>query len=466
MYDYDVLIIGSGPAGEKAAIQAAKLGKKVGLIEKNVRLGGVCIHTGTLPSKTLRETVLYISSIQDRGVYGVSCSINKDITISELMYRKNIVIKKDEEVVFDNLYRNNIDVFQGKGSFEDEHTLNVRTEKGTSLQLTGEKIVIATGSKPDRPSFIPFDAENIYDSSTIINLDRIPKSMIILGGGVIGCEYACIFAHLGIRVTIVDRRAALLKFIGREFSDAIAYYMRKAGITLLLNKEAEKVESIENNKVQVTLSGGKVINAETLLYAIKRIGDTDFLNLDKINLKTDNRGHIKVNEHYQTDIPHIYAVGDVIGFPSLASTSMNQGRLAMAHAFSTDKIKDLNQILPFGIYTIPEISIVGETEKSLSEKGIPYEVGTAYYSEIARGLIIGDYKGILKIVFHPETLEILGVHIMGNSAAELIHVAQAAMSFKATIDYFINTVFNVPTLTEAYKVAALNGRNKILESLS
>lgn len=464
MYEYDVLIIGSGPAGEKAAIQAAKLGKKAGLIEKNIRLGGVCIHTGTLPSKTLRETVLYISSIRDRGVYGVSCSVNKDITISELMYRKNIVIKKDEEVVSDNLYRNNIDVFQGIGSFEDEHTLNVKTQKGTNLQLTGEYIVVATGSKPDRPSHIPFEKENIYDSSTIINLDHIPKSMIILGGGVIGCEYACIFAHLGIRVTIIDPRAALLKFVGREFSDAIAYYMRKAGITLLLKQEAEKVEINDDGKIKVTSSGGKEINAETLLYTVKRIGDTDFLNLDKIKLSTDERGHIKVNENYQTGIPHIFAVGDVIGFPSLASTSMNQGRMAMAHAFSTERIKELNQILPFGIYTIPEISIVGETEKSLSEKGIPYEVGTAYYSEISRGLIIGDYKGILKIIFHPETLEILGTHIMGSSASDLIHVAQAAMSFKATLRYFIDTVFNVPTLTEAYKVAALNGYNKVLES--
>jgi NAD(P) transhydrogenase len=290
--------------------------------------------------------------------------------------------------------------------------------------------------------------------------------MIILGGGVIGCEYACIFAHLGIRVTLVDNRPALLKFIGREFSDAIAYHMRKAGITLHLAKEIENVELKDKKNVIVKLQNGKVLNAETLFYAVKRIGDTDSLNLSKINLNTDKRGHLKVNDKFQTKIPHIYAVGDVIGFPSLASTSMNQGRLAMYHVFSNDNLQDLNQILPFGIYTIPEISIVGETEKSLSEKNIPYEIGTAYYSEIARGLIIGDYQGILKIVFHPETLEILGVHIMGNNASELIHVAQTVMAFKGNLHYFIDTVFNVPTLSEAYKVAALNGYNKILESKS
>ena len=462
MYDYDVLIIGSGPAGEKAAIQAAKLGKKTGLIEKNARLGGVCIHTGTLPSKTLRETVINLSMLKSRAMHSFNFDIDEYLNIDELMYRKNIVIQKDEEVVRDQLYRNNIDVFNGAGTFIDEHTLIIEGGENKSSKISAEFIVIATGSKPYHPPDIPFDSDNVFDSTTILNIKKIPKSIAVIGGGVIGSEYACIFANLDVKVILIDSRNRLLRFLDSEFSDSLAVHMMKSNIDLHLGAQVEKWEFKEKNNIQITLDNGNRLTADIMLYAAKRTGDIEDLNLAAVNIKPDERGLLKVNKNYQTEIPNIYAVGDVIGFPSLASTSMDQGRLAMKHAFENVTTCELNPLLPFGIYTIPEISYVGETEQSLKEKNIPYGIGLAFYNEIARGLIIGDYEGMLKILFHLESREVLGVHIIGYQASELIHLGQTVMSLHGKLDYFIDTVFNFPTLTEAYKIAALYGYNRYL----
>jgi NAD(P) transhydrogenase len=461
MLKYDLLVIGSGPAGEKAAVQAAKLHKTVAIIEKGWLVGGVCVHTGTLPSKTLRETVLYYSRLKHRSVYGIQTYLRQDISIQELMYRKEQVIQSELDVIEGHLFRNNIEVIQGTAGFVDAHTLDVELPDGRHAEFLAEVIVIATGTRPRRPPEIPFDDRTVYDGETILNLDLIPRTMSVVGGGVIGCEYASIFAHLGIKITLFDSRPQILGNLDTELVESLQYQMRKSGIILHLNESVEKVEIGDDNQVIIKCQSGKVIKSDKLLYTVGRIGNTDHLGLEKIGIKPTNRGLIPVNEYFQTALPHIYAAGDVIGAPMLASVSQDQGRLAMVHAFGVADSSSLNRLLPYALYTIPEVSIVGETEESLTKKNVPYEIGHAFYREVSRGQIIGEPDGMIKLLFHLDTLELLGVHIIGNSASELIHIGQAVMSFGGKITFFIDTVFNYPTLAEAYKIAALNGINRL-----
>jgi len=456
---YDLIVIGSGPAGEKAAVQAAKLRKNVAVIESRGVVGGVCVHTGTLPSKTLRETVLYISGLKQRSAYGVVCSLKNNVTVGELMYRTETVIQNELEIIQNKLSRNGINVIGGWGTIKSPNEIEVEVEGGDKIPIHTEAIVIATGSRPYRDPEVYFDDTHVFDGETILNLDRIPSSMIVVGGGVIGCEYACIFANLGVKITLIDSKDRLMPFLDYEISDTLTYLMRKNRMKVILGDRKEKIE-IKDDKVFLTTQSGRRIAADKILFATGRVGNTGHLGIDNIGVQTTKRGLIKVDEHFHTGVGKVYAVGDVIGFPSLASVSQDQGRLATRHAFGED-ITRLNALLPYGIYTIPEVSIVGETEESLSAKGMHYECGVARFYELARGQISGDHDGMLKLIFDPDTLKVMGVHVIGERAADMIHVGQAVISFGGTIEYFIDTVFNFPTMSEAYKVAALNGLNSM-----
>jgi NAD(P) transhydrogenase len=456
---YDLIVIGSGPAGEKAAIQGAKLRKKVAVIEARGVVGGVCVHTGTLPSKTLRETVLYLAGIKQRSVYGVVCNLKHNVTVGELMYRTEHVIQNELDVIQNKLARNGITVLGGMGKIISPTEVELRDGTETIRTLQTEAIVISSGSRPYRDPNIYFDDTHIFDGETILNLDLIPRSMIIVGGGVIGCEYACIFAHLGVKVTLVDSKERLLPFLDHEISDTLTFLMRKNRVKVILGDRMGKIK-IEDDRVHLTTASERTLVADKILLATGRIGNTANLGLEDVGIKTDKRGMIEVDENFYTGIAKIYAVGDVIGFPSLASVSMDQGRLSVLHALGK-KNSTLNTLLPYGIYTIPEVSIVGETEESLSDKGIPYETGVARFYELARGQISGDHDGVLKLVFCPKTKKLYGVHIIGERAADMIHIGQAVISFGGTIEYFVETVFNFPTMSEAYKTAALNGLNAL-----
>lgn len=459
MARYDLLVIGTGPAGQKAAVQAAKLGKKVGIIERKMVLGGVCINTGTIPSKSLREAVLYLSGFRQRSIYGGTYRLKKTITIEDLAFRANHVIKNEIQIVQDQMARNRIDMFFGTASFLDPHRLHIQTVRG-ALELTADFIVIAVGTEPARPSDVPFDDQAIIDTDGLLTLKRIPKSIVIVGGGVIGTEYASMLAALGIPVTLIDKRPRLLEFVDAEIIDALQRQMKELGVTLYHDEEVLAIKRNWDKSIQVSLRNNRPLRASTLMYAVGRVGASRSLNLEGIGLQPDTRGRLAVNEHLQTAIPHIYAAGDIIGFPALASTSMQQGRHAASHAFGySDRTDTL--LLPYGIYAIPEISMVGRNEEELKHTQIPYAVGIARYKEIARGQLIGDETGMLKILFHRHTRHLLGVHVIGEGATELIHIGQAVMAFHGKVDYFIDTVFNYPTLAECYKVAALDGMNRL-----
>ncbi len=453
---FDLIVIGSGPAGENAAIAAARMNKSSIIIEKRSVQGGVCIHTGTIPSKTLRETVIYISGLRKRSVYGLMGGIKANVTVKELMYRKGQVIQQELDVIQQNMARHRIEVMQGTGTIVSNHIVCVENDSGGKENIEGETIIISTGTHSYHPEGIEFDKHFIYDAETIINIDTLPKSLTIIGGGVIGCEYACIFAHIGVKVTIIDKRDKLLTFLDNEIAEALVYLMRKFRINLVLGDDFEEIK-IENDQVVINTKGGKKITSDRALVTSGRHGNTKNLGLEKVGIETDKRGLIKVNDLYQTAVPNIFAVGDVIGFPSLASVSMDQGRIAAIHAFQKDDTSCINTLLPFGIYTIPEISMIGETEQTLSEAGQDYEIGIARYFELARGQIINDHDGMLKIIFNPISKQLLGVHIIGERATELVHIGQAVMTLGGTIDYFVDTVLNYPTLSEAYKVAAMDG---------
>ncbi len=463
-FDFDLLVIGSGPAGQRAAIQAAKLGKRAAIVERKTVVGGICINSGTIPSKTLREAVLYLSGYRQRGLYGESYTVKPDITMQDLLFRTEHVIRHELDVTRHQLGRNRVQLINAEASFVDPHTLRLNLLGQTGERtVTAANIVIATGTLATRAPNIPFDGETIFVSDDILSLKELPRTLAVIGGGVIGSEYASIFAALGVRVTLVDRQHRLLPFVDAEIIEALTYHLRDDRMTLWLGEAVSGIERMENSTgphVKIHLASGKQIVAEKALYSIGRTGATKSLNLEAAGLQADARGRLKVNEHYQTEVPHVYAAGDIIGFPSLASTSMEQGRLAACHAFGV-KAESAPSLFPYGIYTIPEISYVGRNEEELTAQNVPYEVGKAYYREIARGQIIGDTIGMLKLIFNRETRELLGVHIIGETASELVHIGQAVLTFGGKIDFFINNVFNYPTLAECYKTAAFDGVNRL-----
>ncbi len=462
MTHYDMLVIGSGPAGQRAAIQAAKLGKKVGIIERREVVGGICINTGTIPSKSLREAVMFLSGFRQRTIYGDSFRVKTDITLEDLSFRCHHVVKAEREIIQNQLVRNHVDFINGAASFIDPHRLSIR--HGTAImEYTADYVVIAVGTEPTRPPDVLFDGQTVIDSDGLLTLKQLPKSLTIVGGGVIGCEYACILATLGIPVVLVERRPRLLEFVDTEIIEALQYHMRNIGVTLRFNEEVVGIEKPSEREAILRLKSGKQIRTPLLLYSIGRIGATHQLGLASVGVQPDDRGRLVVNENFQTAVPHIYAVGDVVGFPSLASTSMQQGRHASCHAFGLP-CKTTRTLLPYGIYSIPEISTVGRNEEELTREGIPYEVGVARYREIARGQLIGDTVGMLKLLFHSQTRELLGVHCIGEGATELVHIGQAVIAFGGKLDYFVDNVFNYPTLAECYKVAALAALNRFSQA--
>lgn len=457
-FDYDVLVIGSGPGGQKAAIAAAKLGHRAAVIEKGHMVGGVCINTGTIPSKTLREAVLYLTGLNQRDMYGQNYRVKEDITVTDLLARTQHVIGREIEVIRSQLFRNGVDLLNGTGRFLDQHRVSVHSEQGERV-VSGAHIIIAVGTRPARPNSVDFSNSHILDSDGILTLDRIPRSLVVVGAGVIGIEYASMFAALGTRVTVVEQRDRMLDFCDSEIIEALKFHLRDLSVSF---RFGEKVASVEANAhgTVTTLVSGKRIPADTVMYSAGRQGATEDLDLEAAGLEADHRGRIAVDEFYRTPVPHIYAVGDVIGFPALAATSMEQGRLAAYHALD-EPVNSLVALQPIGIYTIPEISYCGQTEDELTGSAVPYEVGISRYRELARGQIIGDSYGMLKLLVSTETRRLLGVHVFGSQATELIHLGQAVMTAQGTVDQLVDTVFNYPTLSEAYKVAALDAVNKM-----
>lgn len=483
MRHFDLCVIGSGPAGQKAAIQAAKLGKSVCVIEKREVVGGASINTGTIPSKALREAILTQTSraVGLPGLGGVGGGAGaggaggeldfraaREATLSAIRASAQRVVQSEIAIVTRHLASNGIDLIAGAASFRDPHTVEVAAAHSTQM-VSADHFIIAVGTAPARPPGIPFDDVDIISSDELIRLPELPKSLIIVGGGVIGTEYASMLSVLGVRVTLIEGRNRILDFVDAELTEALQYHLRQTGMTLRLGEKVVKISRVPVPKgaraaagefAEATLESGKTLRADCLLYAVGRQGATDGLNLKAAGLEADDRGRIVVNARFQTAAAHIYACGDVIGFPALASTSMEQGRQAACHMFG-EACQTSEDLLPYGIYSIPEISMVGWTEERLTKEGVPYEAGIAQYKEIARGQLLGDEIGMLKLLIHQESHTLLGVHAIGTGATELIHIGQAVMAHKGTVEYFVNTVFNYPTLAECYKVAALNGLNKL-----
>lgn len=483
MYDYDLIILGSGPAGEKAGAQAAYFGYKVAIVEKEKVVGGAMVNTGTLPSKTLRETALFLDEYRHRNLYGIKLTMEKDIDMQKFMYREKEVVKNQINQVMNNIERHNIELIYGRGSIKDSHTVKIAGESGDRY-ITSRYIFIATGSFPHRPPDIPFDEKYIYDSDTILRMKDLPGSLIIIGGGVIGCEYASVFATLGIEIHLLDRRDRILPFVDEEICNALRTYMRKLGVNFYFREDYKKI-SVKEGSVEILTGSGITIRGDALLYVAGRDGASNDTGIKDLGIETTQYGHIKVNSNYQTKVPNIYAVGDVIGFPALASTSMEQGRLAACHAFNLKYKKPLTRLLPYGIYTVPEISMIGLTEKEAADMGIDYETGKAYYRENPRGQITGDSSGIIKLIFSasnqifPSNFKIpgsqqlsgneqllveqqlLGLHIIGEQAAEIVHTGLSCIYYHGTIDYFIQSVFNIPTLTDSFKYAAYDGLGRL-----
>ncbi len=459
MLNFDLIVIGSGPAGQRAAIQGAKSGKRVALVESREVLGGACINTGTIPSKTMREAVLHLSGFYYQNIYGINYRVKEKISMSDLSFRVQHVIKTEVDVTQAQLSRNGVEVLTGVASFVDPTHLRVVNSLG-QVELEAGNIIIATGTKPAVSAKVPLNGKTIVNSDQVLQMGEVPKTLIVVGGGVIGVEYTCMFAILGVRVILVEKRPRLLEFADSEIVEALSYHLRDHRVTMRMGEEVESVEEAAGGGVIANLQSKKKISGDALLYAVGRQGNVDELNLQAAGITSDSRGRIQVDPEYRTSQPHIYAAGDVIGFPSLASVSMEQGRLAAAHAFGL--VMHSNPAnYPYGIYTIPEISFIGKTEEQLTDEDVPYEVGVAYYREIARGQIRGDTTGRLKLIFHRETKELLGVHVIGEGASELLHIGQAVLILKGTVEYFVDTVFNYPTLAEAYKAAAFNGLNKL-----
>ncbi len=455
----DLAVIGSGPAGINGAIQAAKLGRRVALIEKEIVPGGNCLNSGTIPSKSLREAIIDLTRYNERSFYGSSCL--REVTIDDLNYRLTTVLEGERAVLLRQFKKNGIRFIQGKAEFDTPHKLLVSDDRGRYLyEVYAEKILISTGSEPRNPMHVPFDLDVILDSTRLLSIKRVPRTMVVLGGGVIGAEYASFFAALGTQVIVLDKRDRLLPGLDAEVGIHLQVGLKELGLEFFPHKVPQKIERI-GDRGKVSCEDGSIYEAEVILYALGREANVKGLRLEKCGLAVNERGYIPVGPHFETAQPHIYAGGDVIGFPALASTSMEQGRLAARHAFGQAS-RTFPNFFPLGIYTIPEISCCGYTEEELVQKGINYEVGRAYAYEIARSHIEGSsHLGLFKILFERETLEVLGIHIVGRGATEVIHIGQVAMSFDAELDYFVNQVFNYPTFAEGYRIAALNGLNKV-----
>ncbi|MGO9831248.1 MAG: Si-specific NAD(P)(+) transhydrogenase [Myxococcaceae bacterium] len=454
MAHYDLIVIGSGPAGEKGAAQAAYFKKKVALVEWRPVLGGAGANTGTLPSKTLRETALYLSGFRQRGLFGVEMNLSHRAGVRDLLFRERAVSQEESVRVQQNMHSHAVDVFQGKGRLLDPHTVVVR-RPGTEEKLTGDVVLVATGSRPLHPPLFPFGASGIYDSDTILQMEEVPHSLVVVGGGVIGCEYACTFAALGIPVTLVEPRSPLLNFLDSEMSQRLQERMSDLGVHFKLPDAVETVD-VEEGRITLGLKSGETLQSAAVLVAMGRSSNSRHLGLEEVGVVIAERDRIQVNAHFQTSVPHIYAAGDVIGFPALASTAMEQARVAMAHAFSLYSKDALAPTLPYGLYTIPELSMAGETEESLKKLQVPYVVGRASYATNARGQIIGDGGGFLKLIFRREDMKLLGVHVMGEAASELVHIGLTAILLGGTAQLFIESCYNYPTLSETYKYATYN----------
>lgn len=463
---FDLAVIGSGPAGQKGAIAAAKLGRKVAVVDREERIGGMCLHGGTIPTKTLREAILYLTGFRQRSFYGRSYHLKDRIAGPDLVFRVRQVIEREVAVVRDQLQRNGITVLPGVASFYGTNTLAVNWDDRTQV-IEADHVLVACGTRPARHSSIPFDGSRVLDADELPWREELPRDMIVVGAGVIGLEYASMLTALGIDVTLIDQRSEFLDFVDHEIVEALSYHMRRQGTTFRLGEKVTAVDFDDRDRVVIHTESGKHAHAAGLLYTVGRQPNSDCLDLAAAGITTDERGRIPVNEHYQTAVPHIYAVGDVIGFPALASSSMEQGRLASVHMFGAGSHPNGGgtaaavSALPYGIYTIPEISMVGRTERELTRDGVPYETGISRFEELAKGQIAGDTSGMLKLIFHPDTRKLLGVHVLGESAAEIVHIGQAVLSFGGSIDYFRDAVFNYPTFAEAYKVAAFDGLNKL-----
>jgi len=459
-HGYDLVVIGSGPAGQKAAIQAAKLRKRVAVVDQPGWLGGVSLHTGTIPSKTLREAILYLSGYRQRAFYGRGYAVKDRITIDDLLFRVEDVLRRELEVVRSQLRRNRVELIEGLGRFKDPHTVEVQTGEQMTV-LTADNVLVACGTRPARSPSVQIDGEWCFDSDQLVQPGgrELPRTIIVVGAGVIGLEYASMFSALDIKVTVIDSRPEMLDFVDREIVESLKFHLRHLGTTFRLGEHVVKVVTQEDDHVVAHLDSGKKVTGERLLYTVGRQANTDHMAIGNAGLEADSRGRLGVNELFQTNVPHIYAAGDVIGFPSLASASMEQGRLASCAMFGHPTAA-APHLVPYGIYTIPEISMVGATEQDLTAKKVPYEVGNARFDELAKGQMTGDQTGMLKLLFDPDTTRLLGVHVIGDGAADLVHIGQAVLAMGGSITYFRDTVFNYPTLAEAYKVAALNGLQK------
>ncbi len=456
-----MVVIGSGPAGRRAAIQAAKLGRNVLVVERGGRVGGVSVHTGTIPSKTLRETALNLSGWRERGFYGRSYRVKQDITADDLRKRLHVTLGHEVEVLEHQFARNQVTTLRGKARFVDPHKVEVEGEEGECFTFSADTFLIAVGTIPFRPDYIPFDGMSVFDSDEILDLPRLPRSIAVIGAGVIGVEYATIFSALDVHVTLIEPRETMLDFIDRELMEDFTYQLRDRGMVMRFGKKVEKVTRPSGGGCEIELEGGRKVRSDMLLFAAGRMGATAALNLSACGLESDHRGRLKVNpETLQTAVPHIYAAGDVIGFPSLASTSMEQGRIAACHALAAPA-HEPPEFFPYGIYSVPEMSTVGMTEEEIVERGIAYESGIARFRETSRGHIMGLDKGMLKMLFSLKTRRLLGCHIVGEGATELIHIGQAVLNLKGTLDYFVENTFNYPTLAEAYKIAALDAWNRM-----
>lgn len=461
MEHYNFIVIGSGPAGRRAAIQAAKFGNKVLVVEKGRRVGGVSVHTGTIPSKTLRETALNLSGWRERGFYGRSYRVKQDLTADDLQARLNMTLNHEIDVLEHQFARNQVTTLRGTARFKNKSIIEVTGEEGEVFEFSSDKFLLAVGTVPFRPSYVPFDGNKIVDSDEILNLDHLPRSMTVIGAGVIGIEYATIFSSLDVHVTLVEPRESMLDFIDRELIDDFTHQLKDRGMVLRFGRKAQKIKKLDTGGCEIEMEGGRNIRSEMILFAAGRMGSTEDLNLQACGLECDNRGRVRVDPlTFQTEVPDIYAAGDVIGFPSLASTSMEQGRIAACHALGRPT-HEPPKFFPYGIYSVPEMSTVGMTEEEVIERDISYECGVARFRETSRGHIMGLDTGMLKMIFSLKTRKLLGCHIVGEGATELIHIGQAVLNLQGTLEYFVENTFNYPTLAEAYKIAALDAWNRM-----